>query len=168
MLGKPIQYKSVDEGTTFTINDRAFESLMIAPFYFICVETVDGLWGADISFESHPIPNLIGEKSGDVFRRGKTITLTGRIYARGMAELYEGSYYLQNMFAEVDGPRKLLFTPWNYNAQLYLKCRVIQDLTIVESTESLSHRWPFTVGLRADDPRTYLASNNSIFPGFQQ
>lgn len=168
MLGKPISYESVGGGTTFTINDRTYESLMVSPFYFICVETVDGLWGADISYESHPIPNLIGEKSGDVFRRGKTITLTGKIYARGMAELYEGAYYLQNMFAQVSGLRRLLFTPWNYNQQLYVSCRVVQDLAIVESTEAFGHKWPWTVGLRADDPRTRLASNGSVFPSFQQ
>lgn len=167
MLGKSIQYKSVNEGTTYTINDRSYESLMVAPFYFIAVENVDGLWGADISYESHPIPNLIGEKSGDVFRRGKTITLTGTIYARGMAELYEGSYYLQQMFAEVSGLRKLLFTPWNYSMQLYVKCRVTQDLAIVEQVSS-THRWPWTVGLRCDDPRTYRADNNTVYPTWQQ
>jgi hypothetical protein len=140
---------------------------MVAPFYFVCVTSVDGLWGADMSYETHPIPNLIGEKSGDVFRRGKTITLSGIIYARGMAELYEGSYYLQNMFAEVSGLRKLLFTPWNYNAQLYVKCRVSQDLSIVESFDSFKMEWPWTVGLRCDDPRTYLASSNTVFPTYQ-
>jgi hypothetical protein len=171
MLGKPIQLKSVNEATTFTINDRTFESLMVAPYYFICVETVDGLWGADISHESHPIPGIpsvaIGEKSGDTIRRGKTVTLTGKIYARGMAELYEGSYYLQQMFAENSGLRKLLFTPWNFNFQLYLKVKVTQDLAIVENVESQSHRWPWTVGVRADDPRTYRASDNTIFPTWQ-
>lgn len=141
---------------------------MIAPYFFICVDNVDGLWGGDISYESHPIPNLIGEKSGDVFRRGKTVTLTGTIYARGMAELYEGSYYLQEMFAEVSRLRKLLFTPWNFSFQLYLSCRVNQDLAIVESTEGQRHKWPWTVGLRCDDPRTRKASDGSVFPTFQQ
>jgi len=168
MIGKPIQYKSVDEGTTFTINDRTYETLMIAPYYFICVSAVDGLMGADISFESHPIPNLIGEKSGDVFRRGKTVTLSGTIYARGMAELYEGAFYLQNMFAQVSGLRKLLFTPWNYGTQLYVKCRVTQDLSVVMATEKGHHEWPWTVGVRCDDPRLYLASSNTVFPSFQQ
>lgn len=167
MLGKPIQYKSANEGTTYTINDRTYQSLMVSPYYFIAVESVDGIWGADISFESHPIPNLIGEKSGDVFRRGKTVTLTGKIHARGMAELYEGSFYLQQMFAEVSAPRKLLFTPWNYNIQLYVKCRVTQDLAIVEETSS-SHKWAWTIGLRADDPRTYRADNNTVYPTWQQ
>jgi hypothetical protein len=173
MIGRPIQYKSVDEATTFTINDRTYETLMIPPYYFICVETVDGLFGADISYEAHPVPGIagsvVGEVSGDVIRRGKTVTLSGQIYARGQAELYEASFYLMQMFAETDGLRKLLFNPWNLGAaQLYLKCKPSQDLSVVMQTNNTRHMWPWTCGLRCDDPRTYLASNNTVFPTWQQ
>jgi len=165
MIGKPVSYKSVDEGTTFTINDRQYESLMVAPYYFICLESVDGYYGADISAESHPIPNLIGEKSGDYFRRGKTLTLTGTIYGRGLAELYEGADYLKHMFAQISGLRKLLFTPWN-SPQLYVKCRVTQDLSVNMQITS-SFKWPYTVGLRCDDPRTYK-TDGTLFPTWQE
>lgn len=168
MLGKPIDFVSVDGGTVYTINNRTAANIgmMTAPYYFICVDNVDGLWGADISYESHPIPNAIGEKSGDVFRRGKSIALSGQIYGRGLAELYEGSRYLQHMFAEL-GLRKLRFTLWNDNFQTYLNAKVNQDLVIVESFDSRSFKWPWTIGLRADDPRTYKASDNSLYPTWQ-
>src|SRR3990172_4759308 len=98
MLGHVIDYRS-SGGSSFIINNR-IDYNSVAPFYYIQVESVDGHFGADISYEAHPIPNAIGEKSGDVFRRGKTLTLSGKIYGRGISEIYSGADFLGSALAE--------------------------------------------------------------------
>lgn len=164
MYEKPISFGS------FTINDASKESLTVSPFYFIQVRNIDGLHGADISYESHPIPGYIGEKSGDVFRRGKTITVSGTIFARGLAELRAAQRYLQEMLWDTD-IRQFKFTPWNDGFQLFINCRVSQDLVTVdqmlETGPTGGFRATFTFALRADNPRTYKVADSSLYPTWQ-
>jgi hypothetical protein len=169
MIGTAISFLSANEATTYTINDRSNQQLLQeqSPFYYIFVDSVDGLYQSDISYESHPIPNATGEKSGDVFRRGKTITLSGNIYGRNLAKLEEGAEYLQTMFAE-KALRKLRWTRRIDGVQVYLKCRVSQDLAVVQSFSDGKYRWSWVVGLRADYPFTYKSSDNTLYPTFQQ
>lgn len=165
MLGNPINYQN-SGGGNYIFNDRSMAPLSVSPFYYIQVESVDGLFGADLSYEAHPIPNAIAERSGDIFRRGKTITITGRIYGRDLSTLYDGAYFLYEMLSD-KAPRALIFIPQNFDEQLYITCRPYQDLSIVISVEDGLYRWPFTFGLRADDPRTRKVFDNSVFPAFQ-
>jgi len=164
MLGKIIDYRS-SGGSSFVINNR-IEYHSVAPFYYIQVVSVDGQFGADLSYESHPIPNAIGEKSGDVFRRGKTVTFSGTIWGRGLSEIYTGADFLQQMLAEKT-LRKLVFIPWNHNIQLYYTCRPYQDLAILEQFENETPRLDYTFGLRCDDPRSRKLSDDSVFPTWQ-
>jgi len=166
VIGHVIDYRGTG-GNSYVINDRTKVSLQVSPFYYIQVESVDGIWGSDISYESHPIPNAIGEKSGDVFRRGTTVTVSGKIYGRGLSELDSGAWFLRQMLAE-KALRKFVFIPWAYGIQLYVNCRPYQDLVIVETLESNIYRSSFTFGLRADDPRSYKLSDNSLFPTWQE
>jgi len=168
MLGTSVNFKSANEGTSFIINNRASQPLLHAqsPFYYISLLNVDGLKQADISYESYPLPNTSGEKSGDVFRRGKTITLSGVIQALSLGYLEAGSEFLQQMFAETT-LRKLTWTRRNDGVEVYIKCRVSQDLSVVENFSSHEYRWPWVVGLRADYPYTYRASDNSVYPTWQ-
>jgi len=168
MLGHTIDYRS-SGGTSFIFNDRSIISSgnWASPFYYIQVESVDGHFGADLSVESHPIPNAIGEKSGDIFRRGKTLTFSGKIYGRGLSEIYTGADFLAEMLAET-AERKLVFTPWNHGIQLYYNCRPFQDLQISEQFDSNVFRFGFVFGLRCDDPRSRKLSDDSVFPTWQQ
>lgn len=168
MLGNIIDYRSLG-GSSFIINNRATiaNGQWASPYYYIQVTAVDGHFGADISYESHPIPNAIGEKSGDVFRRGKTLTITGMIWGRAFSELYSGADFLSNMLAERE-LRKLVFIPWNHGVNCYYNARPYQDLIITETVESGQYAFPFTFALRADDPRSRLLSNDSVFPMWQQ
>lgn len=163
MLGSAISFNG------FTINDRASQPLLHAqaPFYYIMVKNVDGLRNSDISYEAHPIPNAPGEKSGDVFRRGKTVTLSGLVYAANLSALEQGCDVLQQMFADT-GIHQLSWTRQSDDVAVYLNCRVNQDLAIVESFDSLTYRWPWVVGLRADNPFTYAVSGGSLYPSWQE
>lgn len=165
MLHKPVVYKSNDGATTFTINDQtSINANWIGgdPFY-ISVDSVDGLNSADISFESHPLPNMTGERSGDVFRRGKTITLSGTIWGSHLSGLTLGSEYLAQMFWETK-PRKLIFYPQFTTTQVYFTCRVNNDLSVAQSKPTdWNYRWTWVVGLRADDPRMYNVTGDTIY-----
>jgi hypothetical protein len=166
MIEYPVTYRDNNDDD-YTINDQQYRSLLVAPYYFIKLDAVDGLWGADISHESHPIPGLTGEVSGDIFRRGKTITLSGIIYARGLAELRLGQRYLQEMFWDVSAPRKLIYRTWDMSEQVYIYCRVIQDVAMTERIDGFTFRAPWTVALRADDPRSRKLSDDTIYPTYQ-
>lgn len=163
MIGTAISFNG------FTINNHAGQPLLHAqsPYYYIMVNNVDGLRNADISYESHPIPNAPGEKSGDVFRRGKTITLSGYVMGMNLVYLEQGCDVLQQMFADT-GIHQLSWTRRSDNVAVYLNCRVNQDLTIVESFERLEPRWAWVVGLRCDNPFTYAVSGGALYPSWQE
>jgi hypothetical protein len=162
MIGSPITFNG------FTINNHAGQPLLQAqaPFYYIAVTNVDGLYTSDISYESHPLPNITGEKSGDVFRRGKTITLSGNITGHNFSYLLNGVDYLYNMFASTT-IHELGWTRQNDSMAVYINCRVQQDLSVVESIGSLLPRFAWVIGLRADNPRSYKQSDDTLYPSWQ-
>ncbi len=171
MFGSKITFKSVDGMTSYIINDRTSGTGQTrlwaqTPFYYIAVANVDGLYSADVTYESHPIPNATGEMSGDVFRTGKTITISGDITALSLGALERGADYLQQMFNET-GKRKLIWTRWADGIEVYLTCRVNQDLSIAQTATSYEYRWEYVVGLRADDPRTRKTSGDTVYPTWQ-
>lgn len=172
-IERPIRFPAVAGTPDYTINDRSkipTSGAWAAPYYFIGVDQVDGFWGADVSYESHPIPGKIGERSGDVFRRGKSIVLTGRIEARGLSTYREAERFLNEMFWDTS-KRKLHVQFWNDGFEIYITCRLNQDLTIVENKNAWSpasgFKGQWTVGLRADNPRTYKTSDNTLYPTWQ-
>lgn len=169
MFGSAINFKSSDGITDFIINDRVNHPKLWAqsPYYYIMVNNVDGLYGADLSIESHPLPNYIGEKSGDIFRRGKTITISGTIQAANFGALERGAEFLQQMFADT-GLRKLIWTRWSDSIQVYYIARINQDLAISQTISDLSYRYNYTVAVRADDPRTYKVSDDTVYPTWQE
>lgn len=168
MIGHAVNYQSANGAVNFVINDRANQPLLWqqSPFYYISLKSPDGMYGAEISFESHPIPQAIGERSGDVFRRGKSITLAGEIEAMSLGYLEAGADFLGQMFAET-AKRKLIWTRYD-GIQVYFTCRVNNDLVISEEITGDKYVWPWLVGLRADDPRTRRVDNGTVYPTWQQ
>jgi len=154
MIERPIIFNGL------TMNDQTKRSLMVSPYYFIAVRSVDGLWGSDIRYETHPIPSNHGERSGDVFYAGKTITLAGDIIARDLTTLRIGSRLMQEKFWDLQ-QYKLYFTLWG-EVQSYVTCRVSQPLVITEEQATADVKRRFTVALRADNPRFYKASDSSL------
>lgn len=164
MLGHVIDYRS-SGGGSFVFNNR-INYMTTSPFYYINVTSVDGHFGADISFESNPIPNAPGEKIGDTFRRGKTLTFSGTIWGRGFSEIYSGADFLQQMLAEQE-LRKLVFIPWNHNIQLYYMAQPYQDLVVVEQFDNSTFKLNFTFALRTESPFSFKLSDDSLFPTWQ-
>ena len=158
MLENPVTFNSI------TINSRPSPFLLTT--YFISVVNVDGLFAEDRSYESHPIPGKIGERSGDVFKRGKSIVLTGKIEALSLRYLRQGERVLNQMFWS-DSASQLKFQLIG-EPQLYYTCRVAQPLSVTEAIDRIDYivrEW--TVGLRADDPRSYQVSGGSLYPTWQ-
>jgi hypothetical protein len=169
MIGKAVNYRSANGATNYIINDRANQPLLWqqSPFYYISLKSPEHS-GAEISFESHPIPQQIGERSGDVFRRGKGITLAGEIEAMSLGYLEAGADFLGQMFADT-AKRWLIWTRYVDNVQVYYECRVNNDLVIGEEiTGADKYVWTWVVGLRADDPRTRRTDNSTVYPSWQQ
>ena len=167
MFPTKLTFYSASGASNWVINDRVTQPKLWAnsPYYYISAESVDGIYSSDISYESHPIPQSIGEFSGDVIRRGKTITITGDINALNLRALEVGEDYLYQAFAET-ARRKLVYTRAD-GVAVYLKCRVNQDLAIVKNINSFQYKYTYTVGLRADDPRWKKVSDNSVYPTWQ-
>ena len=117
--------------TGLVINDRTKESLAVSPFYHIRVSAVDGHFGTDRSIEAHPIPGKIGDRRGDNFKRGKTITLTGTIQGRNLQNLREGQHALEQAFW-TDATFRLRFTEWHDLVEIYYNVYVSQDLSMVD------------------------------------
>lgn len=163
MIGTAVTYNGL------TINDQANQPLREAqsPFYYISINNVDGLRTADISYESHPIPNAPAEKSGDVFRRGKTLTLSGYIWGFNLKYLETGADRLHQMFGSTTGANPISWTRRSDGVAVYMTVRPQQDLSIVESFDSLVNRWAWVVGLRADNPFTYAVSGGALYPSWQ-
>lgn len=168
MIGRTLNFKS-SGGSSFIFNNNASQPYLEAqsPYYYIQVTDVDGLSSADISYESHPVPQGIGEVSGDVFRRGKSITLTGKVKGLNLRYLETGADFLEQIFAE-KAIRQLTWTRWNDGVEIYLACRINNDLSIARSFQDGKYSWGWTVGLRADDPRTRRTSDGSVYPTWQQ
>lgn len=163
MIKGVIKYRSVDGSTDYILNDQASmrSKWTIAPWWYIKVETADGLFGADISSESNPIPHAIGERSGDTYRKGKGISLNGTIEGRNITDMEAATRYLQPAFWDAR-PRKLIYTEYD-GTVCYFLCRVLNDLSISVTYSVQNPRWTWTVGLRCDDPRQRKLSDNSLF-----
>lgn len=166
MLGTRINYK--DGSTDYFINDRANQPQLWnqSPFYYVSLDSIDGLYGADISYESHPIPNAIGDASGDVFRRGKTVTLSGTIFGKAFGRLDAGADWLQKVFTNT-ARRHLIWTRYSDGISVYLIGRVSQDLAITENLSGYAPKYQWTVGIRCDDPRSRKVSDDSVYPTWQ-
>jgi hypothetical protein len=160
-LRKTINFK--DGSTDYVLNDQTSmrSGWTVSPYYYIRVIGADGLYGADISSESHPIPHNIGERSGDSFRKGKGIALSGTIEGRNLSDYDVARAFLQQCFWNL-AARKLIYTEID-GTLCYYTCRVLNDLSVVETYDRPQPIWTWTVGLRCDDPRQRKVSDDSLF-----
>jgi hypothetical protein len=160
ILLQPVHFPDADND--YVINDQTSlrSNFAISPFYYIKLESVDGFYGSDISTENHPVPHNIGERSGDSFRRGKGLALSGWIEGRNVIDLDTAANYLQEMFWNTY-PRQLRW--YIDTTQVYYLCRMVNDVSVVPSFDSQHPKWGWTVGLRADDPRPRKVSDDTLF-----
>ncbi len=166
MIESKIEFNGV------TINDQVGDQDLSAGKgngnqYFIKVDTVDGVFGDEIRVETHPIPCGVGERHGPVLRSGKALVRAGRIYGANLAKLREAQWKLMEMFWDLQ-PHKWLWTPAGYSHRIYYTAYVSQPLVMSDVFGQVDHvvqSW--TVGLRADDPRSYSETDDTPDPSWQ-
>lgn len=160
--------ESVIEYNGLLLNDQSKRSLTVAPFYWYRVLTVDGIWDEEVRFESHPLPHRHGSSSGDAYYLGKTVVISGNVYARDVGYLRQAQRALQAAFYDMQD-HQLLFTLWG-ETRVYLTCRKNQKIDMPETQDrGGSNPWvrPFTVQLYADDPRLYAEGTETPYPIWQ-
>lgn len=166
MLERPIEFNSL------VFNDQAKRNLSASPYYWIKATSVDGLFGEEIRYESHPIAGGDGERSGTPFKSGKQLVLSGEIWALNLRLLRLGEWALQEAFW-TSAKSKLYFQPWPVYAAnsaefLYFNMRVSQPLIITDSfADGVRMKQNWTVGFRSDDPRPYRKSNDALYFSWQ-
>lgn len=162
MIESIINYNGLD------LNDQSKRSLAVAPYYWYRVLSVDGIWDEEVRFETHPKPHQHGASSGDAYYQGKTIVISGNVYAKNVGYLRQAQRALQQAFYDMqDHP--LTFTLWG-EQQVYITCRKNQKIDMPETQDrGGSNPWarPFTVQLWADDPRTYQVGTSVAYPVWQ-
>lgn len=158
MLESPIAYNGL------TLNDQSKRSLNVAPYYWYRIFTVDGIWDQEVRFETHERPHRDGAKSGDAYYNGKTLVISGRIYAKNLQRLREAQRALQYAFYDMQD-HQLVFTLWG-EQQVYITCRKNQKLDMPENQADLgpSFKRDFTIQLYADDPHMYAVGGSAVYP----
>ena len=151
-----------------SLNDQSKRSLTVAPFYWYRVLTVDGIWDEEVRFETHVKPHQHGASSGDAYYNGKTLVISGNIYALNVGYLRQAQRALQAAFYDMQD-HELGFHLWG-EGNVYITCRKNQKIDMPETQDRGGSRpWvrPFTVQLWADDPRMYGAGTTVAIPAFQ-
>ena len=160
--------ESVIEYNGLLLNDQSKRSLTTSPFYWYRVLSVDGIWDEEVRFESHEKPHQHGTESGDAYYSGKTLVISGSLYALSVGYLRQGQRALQQAFYDMQD-HQLLFTLWG-EIRVYITCRKNQKLDMPETQDRGGTRpWvrPFTVQLYADDPRMYAEGTQTPYPIWQ-
>jgi hypothetical protein len=145
-----------------TMNDHSKRSLMVSPFYWYRVTSVDGIWDSPVRFETHPIPQKNGSRSGDAFYSGKTITISGQIVAVSLGTLHVAQRGLQQAFYDMLD-YDLTFT-MNGEPNLFITCRKNQPIAMAETQETSDFRRSFVIQLIADDPLMYQVGGSTVYP----
>jgi hypothetical protein len=165
MIEKPVTFNSL------TFNNEAHSDLTTSPHHWIKLDSVDGLYDDEIRYESHVLPGVDGERSADVLLGGKQLVLTGTIYGWNLHYLRVGQRALQAAFYS-RAQYKLYYYDWSDGGtgafQLYFTVRKNQPLVMTDEITELGHyKVKWTIGLRADDPKSRKTSDNSVYPSFQ-
>jgi hypothetical protein len=148
-----------------TLNDQVNRAMLAPPFYWYRVMTVDGLWDQDVRFEVHDQPHRHGTSSGDAYYSGRTLVISGQIYARTVGYLRAAQRALQEAFWDMQD-HQLTFTLWG-EVDVYITCRKNQKIDMPETQDrGGSTPWvrPFTIQLYADDPRMYAVAGDAVYP----
>lgn len=169
MVDRPVYYNSI----TFNVAAVPDAGMSQSPYYWLRITDADGLFGDEVRTETHPIPCDIGERHGNVLRSGKQIVLTGEVYGLNAARLQDGVWALQGAFWDLQ-EHKLEWEPWTFvvngtaTDKLYWMAYVNQPLVITDVIDGMSHHMrKWTVGLRADNPRSRKSSDDTVYPTFQ-
>lgn len=113
---------------------------------------IDGLQDADIRDNRFNSPAEHGEVALGALYGGRTITLTGRIEAFNVGKLRDMQQALRTAFINLQ-EKPLILRTRDLNEDVFINCRKVQPIAMVETQNTA---WPwrdFMVTLRASNPR---------------
>jgi hypothetical protein len=145
-----------------TLNDHSWRDYSRGDWW-IRLTSVDGLWDSDIRDERQVLPGEDGEVSSSLYYGGKSITLTGEVVARNLTGLRQGQRALQLAFGDLD-EHQLLYRLWG-ESPVYISAKKTQPIAMAEAQTDNRYARGFTVGLRADDPRSYSVATHTASYG---
>jgi hypothetical protein len=137
--------ESVFEYNGLRINDRTTPDR-----YF--VQTVTGLFDADVNSGAQPRPDQDGEDPQPAHYGGRTIVFRGRIEAHNIQKLRDMHMAMRSAFVDINTERDLVIAPRNTDQRAFIRCRKSTMLDGDESQENYNYFRPFMVTLRASQP----------------
>ena len=118
------------------------------------VTTIGGLDDADVRDSRELNPGYHGETAFPGYYGGRTITLTGKVYAKTLFKLRDMQQGLRQAFAQLDNELPLVFRTPDPNLDMMALCRKSQAIQMTDEQRTANHfERQFMVTLRASNPR---------------
>jgi len=118
------------------------------------VTTIGGLDDADVRDSRELNPGYHGETPFPGFYGGRTITLTGKVYAHTLFKLRDMQQGLRQAFADLSQELPLVFRTPNPNLDMLIYCKKSQAIQMAEEQRTANHfERAFQIILRASNPR---------------
>jgi len=123
---------------------------------------IGGLDDADVRDAREVNPMRDGELALPAYYGGRTITLTGRILARNVAELRTMQTNLKRAFAELQETRLAFYNDAGSTNYIFINARKAAPIQIREAQSNQYPHRDFLITLRASDPRFYSSATSSF------
>jgi hypothetical protein len=118
------------------------------------VTTIGGLDDADVRDSREVNPGYHGETAFKGYYGGRTITLSGKVYAHTLFKLRDMQQGLRQAFAQLDRELPLVFRTNDPNLDMMINCKKSQAIQMADEQRTANHfERPFQIILRASNPR---------------
>jgi len=118
------------------------------------VTTIGGLDDADVRDSREVNPGYHGETAFPGFYGGRTITLSGKVYAHTLFKLRDMQQGLRQAFAQLDRELPLVFRTNSPDLDMMINCKKSQAIQMADEQRTANHfERQFQITLRASNPR---------------
>jgi len=126
------------------------------------ITDIGGLDDADVRDAREANPMRDGELALPAYYGGRTITLTGRIIARNVAEMRTMQSNLKRAFSTLEESRLKFYNASGSTDYIYIDVRKSAPIQMREAQVNAQPYRDFLVTLRASDPRFYSSATSTI------
>lgn len=125
------------------------------------INDIGGLDDADVRDAREANPMRDGELALPAYYGGRTITITGRILARNVAELRQMQTNLKTAFASLQESQLKFYNASGSTNYIFINARKSAPLQMREAQNNAQPHRDFLITLRASDPRFYSSATNT-------
>lgn len=126
------------------------------------ITDIGGLDDADVRDAREANPMRDGELALPAYYGGRTITLTGRILARSVAEMRTMQADLKRTFGSLEEARLAFYNDAGSTNYIFINARKSAPIQIRELQANQYPHRDFLITLRASDPRFYSSATSTI------